>query len=275
VAGFIVTGLFALFGPSSLSNGSTSAVAFVVITGPVFFYAGYWAFNIRRALRIHLYRRQAFGVGVITLALWSTVGIYGALQSVLSLQVFSAVSNLTWYFLWLTLFYWVDASVLASRRSDPLLRDTLYWSKLRTPLWTVDLIAVGVTFSLLGYAEISGNVALLNQVAFGNFDNAILNFVQGLPVVLGLVCGVVYLSATAARSKWDRTLRRHFAWFALFLLLTLGILGPLSFLFGPVSFLLAGFALYRSAKSLVPLNRVSLSALEYDPEQSNVEVAPT
>jgi hypothetical protein len=258
-AGSILALLFALFDPSSFSNGSAGVLPFVVVTGPIFFYAAFWAFNIRHALRIHLYRRQAFGVGVIVLALWSTVGIYSALQDVLSLQIFSVVSNLTWYFLWLTLFYWIDASVLASRRSDPLLRDTLYWSKLRIPLWTVDLIAVGVTFSVLGYAEINGNVALLNQLAFGNLDNAILNFVYGLPVFLGLVCGVVYLSAVAVRSKWDRTLRKHFTWFALFLLLSIGILGPLS-LIGPVSFLLAGFALYRSARSLVPLNRVSLSA---------------
>lgn len=260
-AGSIAALLFALFDPSTFSNGSAGAPSFIIVTGPMFFYAAYWAFNIRHALRVHLYRRQAFGVGVIVLALWSTVGIFGALQNVLSLQIFSAVSNLTWYFLWLTLFYWIDASVLASRRSDPLLRDTLYWSKLRIPLWTVNLIAVGVTFAVLGYAEVNGNVALLNQVALGSLDNPILNFLYGLPVFLGLVCGVVYLSAVSIRSKWDRTLRKHFAWFALFLLLTIGIIGPLS-LIGPASFLLAGFALYRSARSLVPLNRISLSPLE-------------
>jgi hypothetical protein len=257
-AGSVVTGLFAAFDPSAFSNGPTSAIPFIVITGPIFFYAAYWAFSIRHALTIHLYRRQAFGVGVIVLALWTTVGIYGAFQGVVSLQIFSVVSNLIWYFTWLTIFYWVDASVLASRRSDPLLRDTLYWSKLRVPLWTVDLIAVGITFSVIGYAEVAGNVPLLNQLAYGNLDNPILSFFYGLPVILGLVCGVVFLSASAVRSKWDRTLRKHYAWFALFLLLTLGILGPLSLL-GPISFLFAGFALYRSAKSLVPLNRVSLS----------------
>jgi hypothetical protein len=254
-AGLVAAIFFLLFTPSSFSNGS--AIPFIVSTGPIFCYAAYWAFSVRHALKVRLYRKQAFGVGVIVLALWSTVGIYGALQGLLSLQLFSALSTLTWYFLFLTLFYWIDSSVLASRRSDPLLRDTLYWSKLRIPLWTVEFFAIGVTFSVLSYAEITGNIALLNQLAVGTFDNAILNFVYGLPVVLGLVCGIVFLSAVAVRAKWDRTLRKHFGWFALFLLLAFGSIGNEPFLIGPISFLLAGFALYRSAKSLVPLNRIS------------------
>jgi hypothetical protein len=261
VAGSIAAVFFLAFVPQSFSNqGTTAAITFVVITVPIFSYAAYWAFSLGRALTIRLYRRQAFGIGVIVVAFWSTIGIFVGLSGALSLQVSSALSTLTWDFLLLTLFYWIDASVLASRRSDPLLRDTLYWSKLRIPLWTVDLLAVGTVFSVLSYAEITGNVSLLNQLVVGTFNNAILNFVNGFPVILAIVCGVIFLSAIAVRAKFDRTLRRHFAWFALFLILVFSVLGGPLGLIGPIGLLLAGFALYKSAKSLVPLNRLALSA---------------
>lgn len=262
VAGSIAVVFFLAFVPQAFSNqGITPAITFLVITVPIFFYAAYWAFSVGRALTIRLYRRQAFGIGVIVLAFWSTIGIFVGLSGLLSLQVSSALSTLTWDFLLLTLFFWIDASVLASRRSDPLLRDTLYWSKLRIPLWSVDLLAVGTVFSVLGYAEITGNASLLNQLVVGTFNNAILNFVNGIPVLLAIVCGVIFLSAITVRAKFDRTLRRHFAWFALFLILFLSVLGPFGPI-GPIGLLLAGFALYKSAKSLVPLNRLALSALD-------------
>jgi hypothetical protein len=255
VAGSIAAAIFLVFVPQAFSsNGSVlAAVAFVVITAPIYSYAAYWAFGVRHALAFRFYRRQAFGIGVIVLAIWSTNAI-SALSGLVSLQIYSALSNLTWYFLLFTLFYWIDASVLASRRSDPLLRDTFHWSKLRIPLWIVDLLAIGVTLSLLGYSEITGNVTLLNQVNAGTFNNAILNFLSGFPLVLAIVCGIIFLSAIAVRAKWNKTLRRHFAWFALFLIFLFGILGfnPA----GPIVFVCAGFALYKSAKSLVPLNRI-------------------
>jgi len=255
VAGSIAVVFFMVFVPQSFSsNGSAvAAVAFFVVTVPIYSYAAYWAFGVRHVLSVRFYRRQAFGIGVIVLAIWSTNGI-AALSGLVSLQIYSALSTLTWYFLLFTLFYWIDASVIASRRSDPLLRDTFYWNKLRIPLWIVDLLAIGVTLSILGYSEITGNVTLLNQVNAGTFNNAILNFVSGFPLVLAIVCGIIYLSAIAVRAKWDKTLRRHFAWFALFLLLLFGILGNNPA--GPIVLLCAGFALYKSAKSLVPLNRI-------------------
>ncbi len=257
VAGSIAAVFFMVFAPESFSsNGSVvAAVAFFVITVPIYSYAAYWAFGVRHALAVRLYRRQAFGIGVIVLAIWSTNGIF-ALSGIVSLQIFSALSTLTWYFLLLALFYWIDASVLASRRSDPLLRDTFHWSKLRIPLWIVDLFAAATALSVLVYSEITGNVPLLNQVAAGTSNNANLNFVYALPLVLAVVCGIIFLSATAVRAKWDRPLRRHFAWFAVFLVFLFGTVGNLPI--GPLILLCAGFALYRSAKSLVPLNRISL-----------------
>jgi len=257
VVGSILAAVSSIFIPDAFgSNGSPVAVlVFVTITIPIYAYGAYWAFSVRHALAVRLYRNQAFGIGVIVLAFWSTIGIYGALSGILSLQIFTAISTLTWYFLFVTIFYWIDASVLAARRSDPLLRDTLHWSKLRIPLWIIDLVAIGVTFSVLGYSEITGNASLLNQLNTG-FSNGILNIINSLPVVLTLVCGIIFLSAIAVRAKWDRTLRKHFSWFAIFLLLSFGIIGNILSFIGPISFIVAGFALYKSAKSLVPLNQI-------------------
>jgi len=257
VVGTITAAFFMVFFPNSFGSYG-SAIAFLVITAPTYLYAVYWAFDIRRALAVRIYRNQAFGIGVIVLAIWLTNGVYIALSGLVSLQLYSALSTLTWDFLLLTLFYWIDASVLASRRSDPLLRDTLHWSKLRIPLWIAVLLAVGGTLTLQGYSEITDNVSLLNQLAVGTLNNAILNFVYGFPVFVAIICGIVFLPAIAVRAKWDRTLRRHFSWFALFVLLFLGTTGagnifPLS---GPIILLCVGLALYKSAKSLVPLNRI-------------------
>lgn len=247
VVGSVVAVLFMVFVPSSFSSsgGYVAAVAFVVFTIPIYSYAAYWAFSVRHALAVSLYRRQAFGIGVIVLAIWTTT----------ALQLSPALSTLTWEFFLLALFYWIDASQLASRRSDPLLRDTFHWSKLRIPLWIVELFVVGVIIFVLVYSEITANVTLLSEVTAGTFNNPILNFGYGLPVILAVVCGIIFLSAIAVRAKWNRTLRRHFAWFVLFLVAFLG-----SLISGvPFIFLIAGFALYRSAKSLVPLNQISQS----------------
>lgn len=62
------------------------------------------------------------------------------------------------------------------------------------------------------------------------------------------------------RPKWNKTLQRHFLWFApsyvgLIVVFFFGGLFPTILKFAAV--FVIGYALYRSAKSLVPLNRVS------------------
>src|ERR1700719_3382495 len=86
-------------------------------------YAAYWAFDIRRSLSVRLYRNQAFGLGVFSLVIMlaalpspqpGSSGILGNIS-------FQVVYTLVTCVFWLGTIYFVDASVLASRRSDPLL----------------------------------------------------------------------------------------------------------------------------------------------------------
>jgi hypothetical protein len=240
-------------------------ILFLIVTVPMFSYAIYWAFDIRRALVVRLYRRQALGIGIVVLAIWATLGIFVGLPSSISLQLSTAVSNLAFYLLFFVLFYWIDASILASRRSDPLLRDPLYWSKVRIPIWGANILTWGTILLLIAYSEFTNDVSLLNELNNGTFSNPILAVAYNFPFVV-LLCGVIYLPAIAIRSgKWDRALRRHFIWFApssALLMFFFFIAGSLPVTpVGLVAFyfliLLIGFTLYRSAKALVPLNRLS------------------
>jgi hypothetical protein len=265
--------LLVFFVPSSFNGTHPEIVVFLVLTAPIFSYAAYWAFSIRRALAVPLYRRQAFGIGFIVLAFWFAIGALivptgGPLAVGVTLGTFS------FYFLWITLFYWIDASVLASRRSDPLLRDTLFWSRIRIPLWIVNIISWVIPLSVTAYAAGVGNVPLLNQLNSGTFGNSIVDqafsVIYNILPVLVLICGVVYLPAIGIRAKSDRSLRSHFMWFtvtivgllALFFGLASASTAPVGHLAPALVFVLIGYSLYRSARALVPLNKVSVSLTE-------------
>jgi len=258
--------LLALF-PNTFASGTYGPVLFILASIPIYLYAGFWAFSIRHALAVRLYRRQAFGIGFVVLALYATFAIFDSVSSSASLQLSSLSTNTSFYFLFFVMFYWLDTSILATRRSDPLLRDTLHWSKIRIPLWTANGITWGTVLFLLGYSEITGNVSMLNQLDTGNLNNFLLGVEYNFPIVV-LICGVILLPALALRSKWDRTLQRHFLWFAptyaglLFLFFASNSLptGFVSSVITVVIFVAMGYTLYRSAKSLVPLNRISLSS---------------
>jgi hypothetical protein len=211
-------------------------------------YAVFWALSIWRRLSVRLYRNQAFGIGIVAasfalldLAQFTPVVTGGE-------QVGGEVVGFTIIFLVLVvLFYWIDASILAARRADPLLRDTLYWRRLRFVFWVV--LAVLTVASILG------------QVEFLSF------FIIMLFIIIP-ISGAVFLPIAARRSG-DASLRRQLKWFGAFVLLLLvvsilaapsgqgaNVYGVAAMLGGIYS---ADYCLYKSAKSLVPLNRLSLS----------------
>jgi hypothetical protein len=231
-------------------------VAMVLIFG----YAGYWALNIRHALRVRLYRNQALGIGLLAIAFILLVA--PAISPIISNSWLSVLIDGGILSL---LLYLIDASVLASRRSDPLLRDTLSWSKVRIALWPVFLICWGSLDVVCAYANASGNAALFNQYNAANpanFGSGISGLIINLFWLIPLASGTLYLSAIALRAR-DPTLKRHLKWFALFavVLLVTGFSGIITGLAGAlltfVEFVLMGYFLYRSARSLVPLNKIS------------------
>ncbi|MDA4127861.1 MAG: hypothetical protein OK422_00115 [Thaumarchaeota archaeon] len=160
----------------------------------------------------------------------------------------------------LTTFYFIDSSVLAAKRSDPLLRDSCHWTRLRLLLWPV----------LAGLVVVSGVESITVP------SPSLVEFLLiGSPYFVGLGAGLVALPVAALRSR-DATLRGHFKWFgtfAVFLLLFVIVSAPeppinfgtnsftpfviLYFEAAFVTMLVAGYSLYRSAKSLAPLNRLS------------------
>jgi cell division protein FtsW (lipid II flippase) len=166
----------------------------------------------------------------------------------------------------LAVFYFVDASTVAARRSDPLLRDTLRWSRVRKYLWAL-VVALAVV-------SLFANLAFSSSVKYSTFEGVL--FSQSVYfVAIGL--GVAALPLSALRSR-DLTLRRHYRWFGMslvFLLLFVIVVGPApapdffggtgfsSFVIADfeaafVSMFLAAYCLYRSSRSLVPLNRMTL-----------------
>lgn len=221
-----------VFGANGLSGYVFAAIASVI-----FLYPAYWAFSIRRAMAVRMYRNQALGIGLV------------------SLGMLAAINENTGYafaFTLLLVFYWVDASFLSARRSDPLLRDSLHWSKLRFVFWALTLVAVLP-------AEIYGIVT-------GNLPGLGSDVLSGLFIAFFFLVPAsgIALFAVASRRSGDHMLRRHLAWFGLFALMPTGTIliavalgggAGLAYFFG---FGLAGFFLYKSARSLVPLNRLSL-----------------
>lgn len=270
--GYTAAVAIALFVPNPFNGNLPGLAIFIVLTVPIFSYAEYWALSIRHALAVPLYRRQAFGIAVIVLSLWFTIGVFVVVPTTWPLAAYIVLTNYSFYFLFIVLFYWIDASILASRRSDPLLRDTLYWSRIRIPFWIANIIIWAIPLCVIGYAAVVGDVSLMNELNSGTYPNTpvyqVLRIIYNLPILV-LLCGIIYLPAIAIRAKYDRSLRRHFLWFAPtaigLLLLFFGILGSvgtLGHLLSALVFVLVGYSLYRSAKALVPLNKVTQPAAE-------------
>ncbi|MBO0887883.1 hypothetical protein J2P12_02150 [Candidatus Bathyarchaeota archaeon] len=232
-----------------------SLVFFALWLGVValFVYSAFWAFSIRRILVAGLYRRQAFwlgamGVYFVSLSTFLSIALTLELSS-LYVNILGAVIISAGFTL---IFLWIDLTVRIARRSDPLFRDTLRWSKLRFLFWFVTIGgAIGAFFTSIG----SG-------------------FAEATPFGGVLFFGAVALYKSARRSG-DRTFRKHLSWTALCIfLLWLGsqIQEPLShFVSDPYltqsltwPLVLAGaYSLYRSARSLVPMGH--LKSLETNP----------
>jgi hypothetical protein len=267
---FVATELYAVFVPGAIGPNGPSPAVYLILTAPIFPYAAFWAFNIRHALAVPLYRRQAFGIGFIVLATWAVIAVFVVIPTsdtlLANIEQFSA-----FYFLFIVLFYWIDSSVLASRRSDPLLRDTLHWSKIRVFLWISIIVTTAIPFLILGYVAATSNQALFDQLNSGTFGGPVVSFILNavvfnFPVVIP-ICGLIYLPVIANRAKWDRSLRRHFLWFApASVVMLLVFFGPTSGtpssvgeIITPLLVVIMGYTLYRSAKALVPLNYLASS----------------
>lgn len=247
---------------------NSDLLAYIVIaavpTVLVCAYATYWAFIIRHSLVVRLYRNQALGVGMVALSVLLVVTLVTAIIYVTGQLNPGQIASPLVFFLFILIFYWIDSSVLAARRSDPRLRDTLHWRRLRIVLWGVLIFAVSFILILLAFPEATGSVPTPGQ-------SVLLLPLFLTTIYLPSIAGIVVIPVAARRSG-DITFRRHLKWFGgfaaslvLFLAGSMLVGGgpPSSTFLGQVTieigFTLGGYALYRSAKALVPLNRISLS----------------
>src|SRR6267143_6245272 len=89
-----------------------------IIPAGVSIYAAYWAFTIRKALVVRIYRNQALWLGVFCVlsAVMTFAHPYNTSQTLEELLVIFYTVVFT------TTFAWVDSTIPVARRSDPLLR---------------------------------------------------------------------------------------------------------------------------------------------------------
>ena len=251
-----------------MSDSLGFALAIVLndlLPGAVAWYATYWAFSIRHSLVGRVYRDHALWLGAICLILGvgSPIGNASSNNAIVSFAIvlYTIVSIVV-------LFAFVDSTVPVARRSDPLLRGILRWEEVRILIWS----DVGLLTIFFVYSDVSPS--------FNSSPWAVLGF----PLVLfPLVLAVLALLVGARRSR-DPLLRGSLAWFGAVLLLALvrvlislvemAILNITTYdstysypalAFAP-AFILGAYALYRSARSLAPINRLQ----PIEPETTDV-----
>jgi hypothetical protein len=207
---------------SALHVTTPTQPPFTMVIGWIALYSfgTYWALNIRRALAVRLYRSQALGIGLVAASVIVLVFseiIIAALSRPGGSGPFGEPVELPFsYFAIIVLFYWVDVSVRTARRSDPLLRDTLYWTRLRIIAWAGIILLIAFNSLYVLYLMIDTGLPL--DVA-PNLP-PVLNIVSFMSFLSPVLLGAIFLPLGALRSR-DPTIRRHLGWFCLFVLLIL------------------------------------------------------
>ncbi|MDA4135812.1 MAG: hypothetical protein OK449_02275 [Thaumarchaeota archaeon] len=240
------------------SSSGIVAIIAALVTLLILSYGAYWAIEIRRALAVRLYRSQALGIGLLTISvglaqLYYTGSIFYGWPPELS---FASI-----LFFSLALLYWTNTSVGAARKSDPRLRDTLGWTRLRLLLPALIAAAVIYDSANIIYNILNGHAVTATATGF-------LAITFEIPVLVPIVAAALILPVAALRSR-DSVLRKHLLWFGLFAVFLLvfievlssGLTDPLQIiLVQDLGLVLGGYCIYKSAKSLVPLNKLASSS---------------
>jgi len=222
------------------------------------------ALNERRGMSVRTRRNLAIGIALVAVALaWLELNFIINHPTCCNL-VGDGYSFLQTDVPGLIIFYWIDAAVLVSRRADPLLRDTLHWSRVRIVLWGILLFSASVyLFVILLYFDVIVRKSIgsgFNGAPFGN--NIITYLGSASEVLIPLLVAPIMLVIVWRRSR-DPTIRKHLKWFAFAAIALLfgaiiGDTGGPNLTFGiifaeavPLGGCVAAYCLYKSARSLV------------------------
>ena len=221
-------------------------------------YVLYQSLLVRKTLAVGPYRMHALGMGFVA-------GLF-ALNQVSSFLPTEGV----WSFLGLGFFlvfglgilYWVDTSIIASRRSDPLYRDTFRWSAARRIIWATAVagFSVNVIIGLVLPPEAGNSIP--------DWVGLVLYALFLFPIYSGAISAVAVIPVAARRCK-DLVFRKHLEYFFIFIAIELviaGVIGPffqnpngnatsMSQIIDAIGVLIGFYPLLVSVRRLVPLYR--------------------
>jgi len=207
----------------SLSSFDVVTIVAAAVVILAYAYAAFWALNIRRNLRVKLYRHQALGIALVVVCVaWFTVfvdDVGNYLPAALSEYPLSSVVFFSFLACLAPLLYWTDSSILAARDSDPLQRDVLGWGRIRVAL----IGAVAVCLVGGGAYTVYEDIFLSQQLSQLSPNNVV--YLYGAPFIINIIAQIVPLVVppastaiflpVAVRRTRDLTLRRHLKWFVL------------------------------------------------------------
>ena len=242
----------------SIDIASLISLAGLLVVLGLLLFSTFRGISIGRAMVDSVYKKRAFWMAASTGFLFAALATTNFLpqSAVGSIGPQFVVAPL-YYVAFLTIFAFVDRSILATMEEDFFHRDTLSWREVRRPLFSAWLV-------------------------FGFYSTVIYNWYQSIyavtPVWMGVIdffsnaivfAGLGYLGAAlmvGARRTPDRTMKKFVRDFGLFLIsfaigAILGSIGPFDFgwivqLAGSAFLAIAFFCLYLTVMSLSPLGKI-------------------
>lgn len=248
-------------------------VSAVAASSLILMFVVFWALTVRRALVVRVYRSEALGTALISIFLAFTNIVNTVVAYLYGGGPFWAIGEGAFGFFFiflLVLFFWVDSSVRAVRRSDPLARDTFHWSRLRVVLWVFSLPGqiLVVVVSVVGAIALGPAAEATSSPPSTGWIGALLTVLLFGAIFIPIISAVVMLPIIARRTA-DKTFRAQLIWFGAFAiayLLIVNILGEVSgfpsgwydLFFGYIGLVVCAYCLYRSVSSLTPTYRPPL-----------------
>jgi hypothetical protein len=226
-----------------------------IVGGFFYFYGTYLSFSISRALAVPIFRSRALWNGLMGLLLliFSLDYVIGVFEPAISPAVHFTVYFIILPLLFASAFLWIDRTINVMIQLDPLRRDLLSWRSrnFRTIYWII--AALSIIFYFLVQPELLSVLIIFEYLWFATFV---------------FLLGYFAFAIKKGRVRiLDAPFRAYANWllyfFVIAIIVTIVALGYsiatqtlIEPYFPPI---VSSFAFYRMARSLVPLNKITLS----------------